>query len=223
MVFQKPNPFPAMSIYENVARRPQADRPARSAGREDGLVEECLTQGRAVGRGRDRLGRPAARCRAASSSGCASPGRWRCSPRAADGRALLRARPDLDPGIEETIGSSSSEVTIVIVTHNMQQAARVSEQCAFFLAGADSPGRIVEYGTPRRCSAPARPADRRLRPRPVRLNPRRLAAVLFVGLSLLLVSAGGAPGLPARPSRAPARPGLPSRSTSGAWTPRARA
>lgn len=48
--------------------------------------------------------------------------------------------------IEETIGEISSTVTVVIVTHNMQQARRVSAQCAFFLAGENEPGRIVESG-----------------------------------------------------------------------------
>jgi hypothetical protein len=48
--------------------------------------------------------------------------------------------------IEETIGDLEGQVTIVIVTHNMQQAARVSSHCAFFLAGEDSPGRVVESG-----------------------------------------------------------------------------
>ena len=48
--------------------------------------------------------------------------------------------------IEETIHELSAEVTIVIVTHNMQQAARVSDQCAFFLAEQGTPGAIVEHG-----------------------------------------------------------------------------
>ena len=72
----------------------------------------------------------------------------------------LAVRPDvllmdepcsaLDPTstrrIEETIGELDDQVTIVIVTHNMQQAARVSSNCAFFLAGEDQPGRVVEQG-----------------------------------------------------------------------------
>ena len=49
--------------------------------------------------------------------------------------------------VEETVLELSSSVTIVIVTHNMQQAQRVSSSCAFFLAGEDEPGRIVEFGT----------------------------------------------------------------------------
>ena len=67
-------------------------------------------------------------------------------------RVLLMDEPcsALDPTstrrIEETIGELGSEVTIVIVTHNMQQAARVSDQCAFFLAEQGTPGVIVEHG-----------------------------------------------------------------------------
>jgi phosphate transport system ATP-binding protein len=56
----------------------------------------------------------------------------------------------LDPSstrvIEETMHDLAREVTIVIVTHNMQQAARVSQQCAFFLAGPGEPGTVVEFG-----------------------------------------------------------------------------
>jgi phosphate transport system ATP-binding protein len=60
--------------------------------------------------------------------------------------------------IEETIAELADEVTIVIVTHNMQQAARVSQQCAFFLAEQGTPGRIVESGTtPAIFGAPADP------------------------------------------------------------------
>ncbi|MFF3142276.1 phosphate ABC transporter ATP-binding protein, partial [Streptomyces sp. NPDC057927] len=68
-------------------------------------------------------------------------------------RVLLMDEPcsALDPTstrrIEETIHELSEEVTIVIVTHNMQQAARVSDQCAFFLAEQGTPGAIVEHGT----------------------------------------------------------------------------
>ena len=67
--------------------------------------------------------------------------------RAADGRAVLGPRPDLDPAHRgDHRRDRRADVTIVIVTHNMQQAQRVSQQCAFFLAGEDEPGRIVEHG-----------------------------------------------------------------------------
>ena len=59
--------------------------------------------------------------------------------------------------IEETIGELAHEVTIVIVTHNMQQAARVSDQCAFFLACAGHPASSWSTATPRRCSNPQDP------------------------------------------------------------------
>ena len=58
--------------------------------------------------------------------------------------------------IEQTIAELVTEVTIVIVTHNMQQAARVSNQCAFFLAEQGTPGVIVEHGPTDRCSATPR-------------------------------------------------------------------
>ena len=74
--------------------------------------------------------------------------------------------------VEETIAEISSQVTIVIVTHNMQQAQRVSHYCAFFLAAQTQPGGIVESGTDRAAlRRPAGPADRRLRARPLRLAP----------------------------------------------------
>ncbi len=59
---------------------------------------------------------------------------------------MLGARPDVDPVIEETMTHLAEQVTIVIVTHNMQQAARVSDTCAFFLASQGTPGVIVEHG-----------------------------------------------------------------------------
>ncbi|MFI0424258.1 phosphate ABC transporter ATP-binding protein [Spongiactinospora gelatinilytica] len=145
MVFQKPNPFPAMSIADNVTaglkltgRRP-ADREA--------LVEECLRRASLWDEVRGRLTAPA---------GGLSGGQQQrlCIARS------LAVRPDvllmdepcsaLDPTstrrVEETIGELKEQVTIVIVTHNMQQAQRVSQRCAFFLAEEDSPGRVVEQG-----------------------------------------------------------------------------
>ena len=72
--------------------------------------------------------------------------------------------------IEETIGEIRDEVTIVIVTHNMQQAARVSQQCAFFLAEQGTPGGIVEAGRPADLRPAGRPANRGLCQRPFRLT-----------------------------------------------------
>ena len=79
--------------------------------------------------------------------------------------------------VEETIGELASDVTIVIVTHNMQQAQRVSDQCAFFLVeDQGEPGRIVEAGpTDRDVLTPRRPAHARLRARAVRMMRLRLS------------------------------------------------
>jgi phosphate transport system ATP-binding protein len=147
MVFQKPNPFPAMSIYDNVVsglkltgvRVPNEDK--------DYLVEECLTKAGLWTEVRDRLRQP---------GGALSGGQQQrlCIARslAVRPQVLLMDEPcsALDPTstnrIEETIRELKDDVTIVIVTHNMQQAQRVSDRCAFFLASAGRPGQIVEAG-----------------------------------------------------------------------------
>ena len=147
MVFQKPNPFPAMSIYDNVTAglKLTGQRVGRS-GRDD-LVEYCLGKAGLWKEVRDRLRSP---------GGALSGGQQQrlCIARslAVRPRVLLMDEPcsALDPTstnrIEETIRELVAEVTIVIVTHNMQQAARISDQCAFFLAAANQPGAIVEHG-----------------------------------------------------------------------------
>jgi phosphate transport system ATP-binding protein len=147
MVFQKPNPFPAMSIEENVLAGlkltgTKIDRDAR-----DELVESCLVKGGLWNEVKDRLDAP---------GGGLSGGQQQrlCIARslAIKPRVLLMDEPcsALDPTstrvIEETMLELAQEVTIVIVTHNMQQAARVSSQCAFFLAAQGTPGVIVEHG-----------------------------------------------------------------------------
>ncbi|CAM3941881.1 phosphate ABC transporter ATP-binding protein [Nocardioides zeicaulis] len=147
MVFQKPNPFPAMSIRENVLAglRLTGTRVDR-AGR-DQLVEECLVRGGLWKEVKDRLDSP---------GGGLSGGQQQrlCIARslAIKPRVLLMDEPcsALDPTstrvIEETMKDLAEQVTIVIVTHNMQQAARVSDTCAFFLASQGTPGVIVEHG-----------------------------------------------------------------------------
>jgi phosphate transport system ATP-binding protein len=147
MVFQKPNPFPAMSLYDNVVAGLKLTGRRASRAEKDSIVEECLTRSGLWNEVRDRLRQP---------GGALSGGQQQrlCIARALAVRpeVLLMDEPcsALDPTstrrIEETIGELASEVTIVIVTHNMQQAARVSAQCAFFLAEQGTPGRIVEYG-----------------------------------------------------------------------------
>ncbi|PPK64860.1 phosphate transport system ATP-binding protein [Actinokineospora auranticolor] len=147
MVFQKPNPFPAMTIADNVLAGLRLTGTKVSRGHRDDVVEECLTRAGLWQEVKDRL---------KSRGGALSGGQQQrlCIARS------LAVRPDvllmdepcsaLDPTstrrIEETIAVLSQEVTIVIVTHNMQQAARVSQDCAFFLAEARQPGHIVESG-----------------------------------------------------------------------------
>ncbi|MFE6284886.1 phosphate ABC transporter ATP-binding protein [Streptomyces sp. NPDC057877] len=147
MVFQKPNPFPAMSIYDNVTAGLKLGGIKAGKADKDWLVEECLTKAGLWKEVRDRLRQP---------GGALSGGQQQrlCIARslAVRPRVLLMDEPcsALDPTstrrIEETIHELSGEVTIVIVTHNMQQAARVSQQCAFFLAEQGTPGVIVEHG-----------------------------------------------------------------------------
>jgi phosphate transport system ATP-binding protein len=147
MVFQKPNPFPAMSIQDNVlAGLALTGVKVARTDRQD-LVEESLTKAGLWNEVKDRL---------RHAGGGLSGGQQQrlCIARslAVRPRVLLMDEPcsALDPTstrrIEQTIMELASEVTIVIVTHNMQQAARVSDQCAFFLAEAGTPGRIVEHG-----------------------------------------------------------------------------
>src|SRR5262245_11087767 len=147
MVFQKPNPFPAMTISENVLAGLKLTGTKVPRGQRADLVEECLTRASLWNEVKDRLREP---------GGALSGGQQQrlCIARS------LAVRPDvllmdepcsaLDPTstrrVEETIHHLRSEVTIVIVTHNMQQAARVSQQCAFFLAEMGTPGQIVESG-----------------------------------------------------------------------------
>ncbi|GEB60459.1 phosphate import ATP-binding protein PstB [Streptomyces gardneri] len=147
MVFQKPNPFPAMSLYENVLAGLKLGGIRAGKDAKDDLVEECLTRAGLWNEVRDRLRQP---------GGALSGGQQQrlCIARslAVRPRVLLMDEPcsALDPTstrrVEETIAELKAEVTVVIVTHNMQQAARVSDSCAFFLAEQGTPGVIVEHG-----------------------------------------------------------------------------
>jgi phosphate transport system ATP-binding protein len=147
MVFQKPNPFPGMSIYDNVTAGLKLTGTRRNRSEQDTIVESCLTRAGLWNEVSDRLKQP---------GGALSGGQQQrlCIARSLAVRpeVLLMDEPcsALDPTstnrIEETIRELASEVTIVIVTHNMQQASRVSDRCAFFLASAGTPGRIVEHG-----------------------------------------------------------------------------
>jgi phosphate transport system ATP-binding protein len=147
MVFQKPNPFPAMSIYDNVVAGFRVTGTKITATQRDEIVESSLQRAGLWKEVRDRLRQP---------GGGLSGGQQQrlCIARALAlrPRVLLMDEPcsALDPTstrrIEETIVDLRKDVTIVIVTHNMQQAARVSDQCAFFLAEQGTPGVIVEHG-----------------------------------------------------------------------------
>jgi phosphate transport system ATP-binding protein len=147
MVFQKPNPFPAMSIYDNVVAGFRLSGTKVTDTEKDDIVETCLTKAGLWNEVRDRLRQP---------GGGLSGGQQQrlCIARslAIRPRVLLMDEPcsALDPTstrrIEQTVVELRSEVTIVIVTHNMQQANRVSDKCAFFLAEAGQPGTIVEFG-----------------------------------------------------------------------------
>jgi len=148
MVFQKPNPFPAMSIYDNVIAGLRLTGQRAHRQEKDQLVEECLIKAGLWREVRDRLRKP---------GGALSGGQQQrlCIARslAVRPRVLLMDEPcsALDPTstrvIEDTIRELVREVTIVIVTHNMQQAQRISSACAFFLAEQGRPGHIVEHGS----------------------------------------------------------------------------
>jgi phosphate transport system ATP-binding protein len=147
MVFQKPNPFPAMSVFDNVVAGLKLTGIRLANGDKEQLVVECLTKAGLWREVKDRLRSP---------GGALSGGQQQrlCIARslAVRPRVLLMDEPcsALDPTstrrIEETVRELVDDVTIVIVTHNMQQAQRVSDQCAFFLAEDGAPGAIVEHG-----------------------------------------------------------------------------
>ncbi|MFC4046378.1 phosphate ABC transporter ATP-binding protein [Dactylosporangium siamense] len=159
MVFQKPNPFPAMSIYDNVVAGLKLTGQRVSRSVKDDIVEECLVRAGLWREVRDRLRQP---------GGALSGGQQQrlCIARslAIRPKVLLMDEPcsALDPTstrvIEETIAELVEDVTIVIVTHNMQQAARVSQQAVFFLAEENQPGGVVEFGpTPAMFGSPRDP------------------------------------------------------------------
>ncbi|MFI9592019.1 phosphate ABC transporter ATP-binding protein PstB [Nonomuraea sp. NPDC052265] len=145
MVFQRPNPFPTMSIYENVAAGLRLNgRVGRST--LDGIVEQSLKGANLWNEVKDRLNKPGA--------GLSGGQQQRlCIARAiaVKPQVLLMDEPcsALDPistlAIEDLMAQLKEEFTIVIVTHNMQQAARVSDRTAFFnLAAQGKPGKVIE-------------------------------------------------------------------------------
>ncbi|MBI1378336.1 MAG: phosphate ABC transporter ATP-binding protein [Frankiales bacterium] len=146
MVFQRPNPFPTMSIFDNVVAGLKLEGKRRSKSELADIVESSLRGANLWEEVKDRLDRP--------GSGLSGGQQQRlCIARAiaVEPQVLLMDEPcsALDPistlAIEDLIEQLKERFTIVIVTHNMQQAARVSETTAFFnLAGVGQPGRLIE-------------------------------------------------------------------------------
>ncbi|NDC45204.1 MAG: ATP-binding cassette domain-containing protein, partial [Actinobacteria bacterium] len=144
----KPNPFPAMTIAENVLSGLKLAH--IKIENPDDILERCLTQAGLWKEVKDRLG---------NAGGSLSGGQQQrlCIARslAVEPEVLLMDEPcsALDPGstlrIEETIKDLAQRITIVIVTHNMQQASRVSDYCAFFLTDG-GPGYLVEADVTRK-------------------------------------------------------------------------
>lgn len=147
MVFQRPNPFPTMSIKDNVLAGVKLNGRKISKSDADALVEQSLRGANLWNEVKDRLNKP--------GSGLSGGQQQRlCIARA------IAVKPDvilmdepcsaLDPistlAIEDLIEELKENYTVVIVTHNMQQAARVSDKTAFFnIAGTGKPGKLIEY------------------------------------------------------------------------------
>jgi phosphate transport system ATP-binding protein len=146
MVFQAPNPFPTMTIYENVAAGLRLNRTRVPKGDMDQIVEESLRGAHLWDEVKDRLNKP--------GSGLSGGQQQRlCIARAiaVKPEVLLMDEPAsaLDPiatlAIEELVHQLKQDYTIVIVTHNMQQASRASDYTAFFnLEATGMPGHLVE-------------------------------------------------------------------------------
>jgi phosphate transport system ATP-binding protein len=147
MVFQRPNPFPTMSIYDNVVsglrfngikKKSLLDEAAETSLRSAALWDSVET-----------------RLKVAASNLSGGEQQRLCIARALamDPEVLLMDEPTsaLDPiatlKIEELMTTLKERVTIVIVTHNMQQAARISDDCAFLLMGEDRAGELIEFDT----------------------------------------------------------------------------
>ena len=141
MVFQKPNPFPK-SIYENIAYGPRIHRKVEGKAAMEELVEQCLTRAGLFEEVKDRLQEPGTSLSGGQQQRLCIARALSVSP-----DIILMDEPcsALDPiataRIEELIGELKDNYTIVIVTHSMQQAARVSQQTCFFHMG-----RVIESG-----------------------------------------------------------------------------
>jgi len=152
MVFQRPNPFPTMSIYDNVLAGSRLNSRRMSKAKADEIVERSLKGANLWAEVKDRLGKP--------GQGLSGGQQQRlCIARAiaVEPEVLLMDEPcsALDPistsAIEDLIHELKSDYTIVIVTHNMQQAARVSDDTGFFnLKATGEPGHLVEFNPTRK-------------------------------------------------------------------------
>ncbi|MCA4134506.1 phosphate ABC transporter ATP-binding protein PstB [Arthrobacter sp. M4] len=148
MVFQRPNPFPTMSIRDNVLAGVKLNNKKITKGAADALVEKSLLGANLWNEVKDRLDKP--------GSGLSGGQQQRlCIARAiaVEPQVILMDEPcsALDPistlAIEDLINELKDQFTVVIVTHNMQQAARVSDKTAFFnIAGTGKPGKLIEFG-----------------------------------------------------------------------------
>ena len=149
MVFQRPNPFPTMSIYENVLAGNRLNSKKMKKSEADDIVERSLKGANLWNEVKDRLSKP--------GMGLSGGQQQRlCIARAiaVEPQVLLMDEPcsALDPistsAIEDLIHDLKSDYTIVIVTHNMQQAARVSDETGFFnLKATGEPGHLVEFNS----------------------------------------------------------------------------
>ena len=146
MVFQRPNPFPTMSIYENAVAGLKFNG-VRKKSLLDEAAESALVGAALWDSVRDRL-----KAHASTLSGGEQQRLCIARALAVEPEVLLMDEPTsaLDPiatkRIEELVGELKHRVTIIIVTHNMQQAMRVSDRCAFLLMGEDKAGELIEFG-----------------------------------------------------------------------------
>ncbi|HEY4613868.1 MAG TPA: phosphate ABC transporter ATP-binding protein PstB [Citricoccus sp.] len=147
MVFQRPNPFPTMSIRDNILAGYKLNGTRLSRSAADDIVEKSLRGANLWNEVKDRLDKP--------GSGLSGGQQQRlCIARtiAVEPDVILMDEPcsALDPistlAIEDLINDLKDDYTVVIVTHNMQQAARVADKTAFFnIAGTGKPGKLIEY------------------------------------------------------------------------------
>lgn len=146
MVFQSPNPFPTMSIYDNVVSGLRFNG-IRKKSLLDEAAESALVAGALWDSVSSRL-----KAHAITLSGGEQQRLCIARALAVEPEILLMDEPtsSLDPiatqAIESLIGELKTRVTIIIVTHNMQQALRVSDDCAFLLMGEDRAGELIEFG-----------------------------------------------------------------------------